>query len=146
LRYDDVYRLKRELSGLEIEINGGIGSMDETQRHLRQVDSVMIGRAAYDRPFLFAEADRRFFGSEHAPPSRRQVIESLIPYIECWHRLGHPVNRITRHMINLFADQPGARHWRRYLSENACRSSSGPDILLDAASRAPDTVLDQQPA
>ncbi|MEM7351636.1 MAG: tRNA dihydrouridine(20/20a) synthase DusA [Acidobacteriota bacterium] len=145
LRYEDVYRLKRELPELRIEINGGIVSMDQTEEHLQHVDGVMIGRAAYDRPFLFAEADRRFFGAGEAPATRRRVLDAVLPYVERWHRRGHPVHRITRHMINLFADQPGARYWRRFLSENAPKSSSGPDIVLQAASRAPATVLDQQP-
>ena len=146
LRYDDVYRLKRELPELRIEINGGVVSLDQTEQHLRRVDGVMIGRAAYDRPFLFAEVDRRFYCSQHEAPTRRQIIEALVPYVERWHRQGHPVSRITRHVINLFADQPGARYWRRYLSENAYRKSSGPDVVWQAASRAPDAVLDQQPA
>lgn len=145
LRYDDVYRLKRELPHLRIEINGGITSMDSTQEHLSHVDGVMIGRAAYDHPFLFAEADARFFGSQQPSPSRRQVIEGLVRYLERWHRQGIPLSRITRHLMHLFNGQPGARFWRRTLSEHGPSSSCDPGILALAASQIPDSVLNHRP-
>ena len=143
LRYNDVYRLKRDLPSLRIEINGGITTMDDAELHLERVDGVMIGRAAYERPFLFAVADRRFFGVTHADPTRRHVLAALTPYLDRWHRRGLPLSRITRHLINLFAGQPGARYWRRTLSEHATKTECGPGILLAAASRAPAEVLDQ---
>ncbi len=141
LRYDDVYRLKRELPWLAIEINGGIVSLEATEQHLRQVDGVMIGRAAYDRPYLFAEADRRFYGAGDPPPTRRQVVDAVVPYLEHWHRRGLAAGRVTRHLLQLFAGQPGARAWRRYLSENA--PGAGSEILREAIERVPDEVLDQ---
>ncbi len=143
LRYDDVYRLKRELPRLAIEINGGITSLEAAEHHLRQVDGVMIGRAAYDRPYLFAGVDQRFFGAADPPPTRRQVVDAMAPYLEHWHRRGLPAGRITRHVLQLFAGQPGARAWRRYLSENA--PHAGPEILREALKRVPDEVLDQSP-
>ncbi|MCP3960351.1 MAG: tRNA dihydrouridine(20/20a) synthase DusA [bacterium] len=142
LRYEDVHRLKRELPDLTIEVNGGITTLEQAEDHLRHVDGVMIGRAAYDRPYLFAEADRRFFGDDSRPPSRRQVVEAMLPYMERWHRQGAPVSRVTRHMLQLFAGQPGARAWRRYLSENAPRPGSGPEVVRAALARVPDEVLD----
>ena len=142
LRYEDVYRLKRELPHLAIEINGGITTLDQADEHIRHVDGVMIGRAAYDRPYLFAEADRRFFGDDAKPPSRRQVVEAVLPYLERRHRQGVPVSRVTRHMLQLFAGQPGARAWRRHLSENAPRRGSGPEVVLEALARVPAEVLD----
>ncbi len=145
LRYEDVYRLKRELPNLAIEINGGVTSLEEAEEHLRHVDGVMIGRAAYDRPYLFADADHRFFGSGETPPTRRQVIEALVPYLESWHERGAPVSRVTRHVLQLFAGQPGARAWRRYLSENAPRSGAGPEILREALKCVPDEVHDRTP-
>lgn len=141
LRYEDVYRLKRELPHLTIEINGGITTLDATEQHLEHVDGVMIGRAAYDRPYLFADADRRFFDDDAPPSTRRQVVDALIPYLEHWHRKGSAVGHITRHMLQLFAGQPGARAWRRHISENA--PHAGPEILRDAILRVPDSVLDQ---
>ena len=143
LRYEDVHRLKRELPSLTIEINGGITTLDDAALHLRHVDGVMIGRAAYDRPFLFAEADRRFFGPDEPSPTRRQVVDALVPYLEHWHRHGMAVGRVTRHVLQLFAGQPGARAWRRYLSENSPRAGIGPEILREALKRVPDDVLDQ---
>ena len=145
LRYRDVYRLKRELPRLRIEINGGVTTLDEAEAHLDHVDGVMIGRAAYDRPYLFAEADRRFFGDHREPPSRRQVVEAMLPYLERWHRQGVPVSRITRHLLQLFAGEPGARAWRRYLSENAPGSDSEPEVVREALRRVPDDVLDHRP-
>ncbi len=145
LRYDDVYRLKRDLPNLTIEINGGVTSLDGAGEHLRHVDGVMIGRAAYDRPYLFAEADRRFFGASDPPPTRRQVVEALLPYLESWHRRGMAAAHLTRHVLQLFAGRPGARAWRRYLSENAPRGGAGPEILREASKRVPDAVLDQLP-
>ncbi len=141
LRYKEVYRLKRELPHLAIEINGGITSLDATEQHLRHVDGVMIGRAAYDRPYLFAEADRRFFGAESPPLTRRQVVDAMIPYLEHWYLRGTAVGHVTRHMLQLFAGQPGARAWRRHLSENA--PHAGPEILQAALARVPEDVLDQ---
>ncbi len=145
LRYGDVYRLKRELPDLAIEINGSVTSLEEAGDHLLRVDGVMIGRAAYDRPYLFAEADRRFFGAEDPPPSRRQVVEALLPYLEHWQRQGLAAGHLTRHLLQLFAGRPGARAWRRYLSENAPRAENGTELLRQALKRVPDTVLDEGP-
>ncbi len=135
LRYHDVYRLKRELPRLAIEINGGITSLEDAEQHLRHVDGAMIGRAAYHRPYIFADADRRFYGAADPAPTRRQVVEALVPYLEHWQRRGLATGHITRHVLQLFAEQPGARAWRRYLSENAHRAGVGPEILRDALRR-----------
>ena len=143
LRYEDVYRLKRELPHLRIEINGGVTQLDQAAEHLCHVDGVMIGRAAYDRPYLFAEADRRFFGQDAEPPSRRRVALEMLPYLERRHQEGVPVSRVTRHMLQLFAGQPGARAWRRHLSENAPRAGSGPEVVREALLRVPKEVLDR---
>ncbi len=142
LRYEDVYRLKRELPGLAVEINGGVTTLEEAERHLERVDGVMIGRAAYDRPYLFADADRRFYGSDAAPPTRRRVAEAMVPYLERWHARGLPVARVTRHLLQLFAGQPGARAWRRFLSENAPKPGARPEILRFALERLPAAALD----
>ena len=101
----------------------------------------MIGRAAYERPWLFAEADRRFYGEQSEPPTRREVVEAMVPYVERWHRQGSPVRRITRHLVHLFAGKPGARFWRRSLSENA---AGGPEIVRQAMAGVPASVLDER--
>lgn len=142
LRYEEVYRLKAERPGLVVEINGGIGSLEEVREHLGQVDAVMVGRAAYDDPFALAAADRELFGDADEPPTRRRVVAELLPYAEELVRRGEPVSRITRHVLGLFTGRPGARAWRRHLSEHAHREGAGAEVLADAAARVPDEVLD----
>lgn len=117
LRHAEVHRLKRERPELMIEINGGIVSLGQAEEHLEHVDAVMIGRGAYDDPWALADADRRLFGAENPATSRRQVVEAYLPYVERQLAGGTPLHRITRHMLQLFAGRPGARAWRRHLTE-----------------------------
>lgn len=145
LRYDDVYRLKDEHPQLAIEINGGIRSVTEAERHLERVDGAMIGRAAYDDPFLFATADARLFGDGSPPPTRREVIAGMIPYMERWRESGLPLVRITRHLLGLFAGQPGTRAWKRHLSEEARPAAARVEVVREALRRVPDEVLDLRP-
>jgi tRNA-dihydrouridine synthase A len=135
LRYELVYRLKSEFPHLDISINGGIKTMDAAADHLKQVDGVMMGRAVYENPYLLAEADRRFFGAQEAPPERHAVVEAMLPYVERRMRQGAPLGAITRHMLGLFQGLPGARAWRRHLSENAHKSGAGPDVLVAALAK-----------
>ncbi|RMF58698.1 MAG: tRNA dihydrouridine(20/20a) synthase DusA [Calditrichaeota bacterium] len=144
LRYEDVYRLKEDFPHLIIEVNGGIRSLEEVHTHLQHVDGVMIGRAAYENPYLFSEVDRMFYGSSHLPPSRREIIEAMIPYIEKWLAKGIYPNRITRHMLGLFAHRPGAKAWKRYLSEHAHKPGTTADILLKAMDFVPNAILDER--
>ncbi len=145
LRYADVYRLKQQRPELAVEINGGVGSLDETTEHLRQVDAVMIGRAAYDRPYLFADADQRVFGSHLPRSSRRQIVEALLPYVETHCRAGTPLLRLSRHFLGLFAGRPGTSYWKRFLSGNAHRPGAGPEVLEAAMGGIPDQILDERP-
>lgn len=145
LRYEDVYRLKVEHPDLRIELNGGVRSLDEIRAHLARVDGVMVGRAAYDDPFFLATADRELYGSRDAAPCRRQLVESLVPYVETCRRRGTPLHHVTRHMLGLFAGRPGARAWRRHLSESAHRPGAGGEVLLEALEGIPDEVLDERP-
>lgn len=146
LRYDDVYRLKRERPGLAIEINGSVGTLDDVRRHLGYVDGVMVGRAAYDDPFFLAPADREVFGDAEAPgPSRREVIDGLVPYVESRLAAGEPLPRVVRHFLGLVSGRAGARAWRRVLSEAARRPGAGPEILSEAAACVPADVLDERP-
>ena len=117
LRYSDVYRLKRDLPDLQIEINGHVSSIDQIDGHLEHVDGVMIGRAAYDNPWLFADVDARYFGADLATRTTRgAVVEEMIPYVEAWCRAGWPARNVLRHMLGLFAFQPGTRAFKRLLS------------------------------
>ena len=142
LRYEEVYRLKAERPQLEIEINGGIVTLDQAAEHLRQVDAVMIGRAAIDDPYIFAEADRRFFGAEEEIPSRREVVLGLLPALERWLTEGHKLQTLVRHTHGLFAGQVGARIWRRAISEGAHGPGAGPATLLAALDKIPAEVVD----
>ncbi|MDJ0588699.1 MAG: tRNA dihydrouridine(20/20a) synthase DusA [Pleurocapsa sp. MO_226.B13] len=119
LRYQDVYRLKEDFPDLFIEINGGITSLQQVNTHLEFVDGVMIGRAAYDRPYLFASIDRDLYGEDVTPPTRHQIVEAMLPYIEYWIGKGIRLNSISRHMLQLFAEQPGTKAWKRYISQQA---------------------------
>lgn len=132
LHYDRVYRLKAERPELEIVINGGVLSLDEAAAHLAEVDGVMIGRAAYQDPFVLAEADRRFFGDPGPAVERDAVVEAMMAYAEREAARGVPVKSITRHMLGLFNGLPGARAWRRSLSEAAPRPGAGPEVMAAA--------------
>jgi tRNA-dihydrouridine synthase A len=145
LRYDDVYRLKAAHPRLHIAINGGIKTLQQATKHLPTVDGVMIGRAAYDEPFLFALADNVFFGEQSVPPSRRQVLEAMLPYLEKWAAEGLAPHRITRHLLGLFAHQPAARAWRRMLSEQAQTADTAITVLRAALRYLPANVLDARP-
>lgn len=120
LRYADVYRLKQDFPQLFIEINGGIATLAQIQHHLQFVDAVMMGRAAYDRPYLFATVDRDLYSENVIPLTRQQIVEAMLPYIDYWVGKGIKLHAISRHMLQLFAGQPGTKAWKRYISEHAC--------------------------
>jgi tRNA-dihydrouridine synthase A len=134
LNYERVHALKRDYPGLTIILNGGVTSIDECRTHLAQVDGVMIGRQAYHRPWFLTELETAF-GNGVAPASRRDVIERMLPYIRKELEAGALLIHITRHMLGLFAGQPGARAWRRYLSEHAHQRDAGIDVLEAALDR-----------
>ena len=140
LRYDDVYRLKQAFPELVIEMNGGVKTLAAIGTHLQHVDAVMLGRAAYENPYLFAEVDRMFYGENSPAPSRQHIVEAMLPYIEAQRLQDIYLSRITRHMLSLFNGHPGARRWRRYLSENAHKAGSGPEVVLAALELVPQHV------
>ncbi|USA47107.1 tRNA dihydrouridine(20/20a) synthase DusA [Acinetobacter sp. C26M] len=113
LRYDDVYRLKQERPHLTIEINGGIKTFEETQQHLQHVDGVMIGREAYHNPYLLAEMGQLW---NLEAPDRFDLMQQMMPYIHQRVAEGAPLSIITRHILGLFQNLPGARKWRQALS------------------------------
>jgi len=129
LRYDDVHRLKREFPQLIIEINGGITSLEAVKSQLQQVDAVMLGRAAYDDPFLFAPVDGMFFGSETPKTTRVEALERMIPYIDRWQAEGVNLPKIARHLLNAFVGQRNGRLWRRHLTEKAPLPGAGSEVI-----------------
>lgn len=133
LDYDLVKRMKAAFPDMRISINGGIASLDLAQELLDAgLDGVMIGRAAYHTPSdILQDADRRIYGGSHRI-SRRQAVERMGPYIEQHLESGGKLHQVTKHMLGLFAGQPGARHWRRFLSENAHRESADFRIVEEA--------------
>lgn len=117
LRYDLVYQLKREFPGLEVILNGGIHTLDEAETHLQHVDGVMLGRAAYQNPWLLADVDRRLFGTPNPVARREEAVHAMLPVVALELAAGMPLRSITRHMLGLWQGLPGARGWRRALSE-----------------------------
>jgi tRNA-dihydrouridine synthase A len=132
LDYSRVYRLKERRQDLTIIVNGGISDLDAAASHLEHVDGVMLGRAAYQEPYLLAEVDRRFFDSAAAVPSRLDAIEGIIPHIERHLAGGGRLNNVVRHMLGLYHGQPRARLFRRHLSENSPRESATLETLREA--------------
>ena len=130
LDYGLVYALKRARPDLTIVINGGIASLDEAEAHLAHVDGVMLGRAAYQSPGILADADRRFFGD--TPRDVNAAVEAYVDYIAARLAEGVPLNAMTKHMLGLFHGQPGARAFRRHLSENATKKGAGLSVLREA--------------
>jgi tRNA-dihydrouridine synthase A len=136
LNYERVYQLKLDYPEIEIILNGGVQALDQVDDMLTQVDGVMIGRQAYHHPYFLAELERHL-NPHYSLPECRDIVEQMIPYIEQQLDQGEKLNRITRHMLGLFAGQPGARAWRRHLSEKAYRDAAGIDVVIDALDAMP---------
>ena len=117
LNYDMVYKVKKENPDLEIIINGGISKIDEIKNHLKQCDGVMIGRSIYQNPYSLVEIEKEIFGSKNEP-TREEVAEKLLEYLEREVKLGTKVNHIMRHTVGLYHGQIGSKDWKRYLSDN----------------------------
>ncbi|MCA8867565.1 MAG: tRNA dihydrouridine(20/20a) synthase DusA [Rhodobacteraceae bacterium] len=130
LDYPLVLRMKQQFPALRIVINGGISSLEQAEGFLAQgLDGVMIGRAAYHDPIAILQmADRRIFGCDHLV-SAHQAVGQMLPYIEAHLQGGGRLNQISRHMLGLFAGRPGARAWRRVLSEGAHLDWAGPALV-----------------
>ena len=137
LDYDLVYRMKDRFPDLGMSINGGIETLDAARALLqRGMDGVMIGRAAYHRPYdVLSGVDHQVFGVTDTERTRAEVIDAMRPYIEAHLEAGGRLHQITRHMLGLFAGQPGARVWRRVLSEQANRPGVDVSLLDDALER-----------
>lgn len=135
LNYPWVYQLKREFPDLVIVINGGIHSLDSAVDHLRHTDGVMLGREAYQNPWLLADVDRQLFGCDNPLHSREQVIARMLPYAAQQRAQGVPINHITRHLLGLYQGVPGARQFRRHISERAHLPGAGIEVIEAAQQR-----------
>ncbi|WP_367680381.1 tRNA dihydrouridine(20/20a) synthase DusA [Candidatus Fukatsuia anoeciicola] len=134
LNYARVYKLKRDFPALHISINGGIKTLAEAVNHLKYVDGVMIGREAYQNPAILTQVDFNLFHSKSPIVNGVSAIEALYPYIEQELSQGTRLSSITRHILGMFQGIPGAHKWRRYLSENAYKSSANIMVIEQALS------------
>ncbi len=132
LNYPWVYQLKQDFPDLTIVLNGGIETLEDCETHLRHVDGVMLGREAYQNPWMLAEVDQRLFAMDKPAVSRDDVIEALLPYAHRQLERGAKLNHITRHILGLYQGVPGAKKFRRYLSENAYKENAGVEVLTTA--------------
>lgn len=135
LDYERVKRLKQQFPDLHIGINGGVKDLDTALDLLSAgLDSVMVGRAAYQDPWMLSQVDARLFGATDQAPqqTRHEVIEAFLPYVDEQRSAGVPLHAMTRHILGLFNSQSGARLWRRYISENAPSKTAGVDVLRQA--------------
>ncbi|MGL4834384.1 MAG: tRNA dihydrouridine(20/20a) synthase DusA [Shewanella sp.] len=132
LDYERAYQLKRDYPWLNISVNGGITTLAQAKVHLEHLDGVMVGREAYQNPYMLAEVDQLLCHSQQPVISREAVIDAMLPYIEAHLASGGRLNHITRHMIGLFQGLPGARAWRRYLSEHAHKNGADISVIKQA--------------
>ncbi|MBW3164542.1 tRNA dihydrouridine(20/20a) synthase DusA [Ferrimonas balearica] len=140
LIYDRAYQVKRDFAHLNISVNGGITTLEQCEAHLQHLDGVMVGREAYQNPYMMAEVDQRLYGDDRPVLSRAEVVEQMIPYLERHIANGGRANHVTRHMLGLFNGMPGARQWRRYLAQNAHLPGMGAELLADALASMPEAA------
>ena len=132
LNYPWVYQLKTDLPQLTIVLNGGVQTLEQCKQHLEQVDGVMVGREAYQNPWLLAEVDRELFGLDKPALSRDDIVVTLLDYVEQQLTRGVRLNHITRHILGLYQGMPEARKFRRHISQNAYKKDAGLEVLTEA--------------
>jgi len=132
LNYDLVYQIKRDYPHLKIIINGGIKTIQSSLEHLQHVDGVMLGREVYHNPYLMMQVDGNIYADEGKVLSRKQILEQYFSYIEQQMGQGVYLKQMSRHLLGLFQGQPGAKAWRRYISENAHKEGAGIEVLQQA--------------
>lgn len=137
LHYDRVHRLKRDRPELRIIINGGLTSIEQCRQQLAHVDGVMLGREVYRNPYLLADVDHSLFNAAQGAPTRAQCVDLMTTYVQEQLVHGTRLHAITRHMLGLFQHQPGARAWRRYLSEHVHLAGASEQTLIDALAHMP---------
>jgi tRNA-dihydrouridine synthase A len=133
LQYERVYRIKKLFPQLEIIINGGIRTLQECSMHLQHVDGVMVGREAYQNPWLLHAVDSSLFGAKLPVATRHDILENFYPYVTRQLQSGTPLHHLTRHVLGLFHGQPGGKRFRRHLSEHANKPETGMETLQQAA-------------
>ena len=144
LRYDVVHRLKADFPRLCMVLNGGLVDVQQALDQLDTVDGVMLGREAYHNPYILATVDRLFFGDQHELPSRDQVMAAFLPYADAQLQRGVPLGSLTRHILGLYHGIPGARRFRRHVSENAHRRGAGLEVLRQALEYLSDGLIDRR--
>ncbi|MEM6781750.1 MAG: tRNA-dihydrouridine synthase [Pseudomonadota bacterium] len=136
LRYDLVAQMKTEFPHLNIILNGGIAEMEDVQAHCKTFEGVMIGRKAYQTPYFLADIEQNIFKNTSIL-QRETVVQAMIPYIERQQRdFDTPLKSVTRHMLGLFSGQPGAKAWKRHISEHAHKTENASELLNTALSKA----------
>ncbi|MCL4108363.1 UNVERIFIED_CONTAM: hypothetical protein GTU68_065391 [Idotea baltica] len=135
LNYELVYQMKREFPELEIIINGGIKTLDESKQHLAHVDGVMIGREAYHNPYIMMQVDEQLYDDASLDNrSRLEILETYMEYMQSQMSEGVYLKSMSRHLLGLFTGEKGAKAWRRYISENAHKEGAGIEVIEKAAS------------
>jgi tRNA-dihydrouridine synthase A len=142
LQYDKVVQLKKDYPALEIIINGGITNLDQSLHLLKEVDGVMLGREIYSNPYLLAEVDQKIYGLKTAIPTRKEVMESFKEYAEEQIQKGVRLSYMTRHILGLYHGTPGARKFRRVISEQAHKPNAGIEVLEQALLALNDAPLE----
>lgn len=138
LNYPRVYQLKQQFPDLDISINGGVKTVEECLTHLQYLDGVMVGREAYTNPLLLAQIDNALYGDPRPVLTPHQLVREMLPYIELQMQQGARFWHIARHMLGIFQGVPGARLWRRHLSETGHLPTSGPEVMLAALAKVPE--------
>jgi tRNA-dihydrouridine synthase A len=143
LRYDAVYQLKQSMPQLEIIINGGVNNLADAQAQLQHVDGVMMGREVYHNPYILAQVDQQFYHSSRPVASRTEIIQAFFPYVAKQLKQGVHLHAMSRHVLGLFNGMPGAKKWRRHISENATREGAGVEVLQQALAYVVDTDAEE---
>jgi tRNA-dihydrouridine synthase A len=138
-----VYRLKRDNPDRFVGLNGGVQTLDEVQHHLRRVDGVMLGRAAYHNPGMLADVDSRIFGEPARPVDHAAIMKAMADHAARHIASGGRLSHVTRHMVGLFHGQPGARRFRQILSTEATRPGAGPEVLRTAYDEIGDAAAER---
>ena len=135
LNYDRVYQLKQDFPDLEIIINGGVTTLAQSHEHLKHIDGVMVGREAYTNPYLLASVDQQIYGAPQPLVSREKIAEAFLDYVDNELRKGTKLQAMTRHILGLYHGMPGARQYRRHISENAYKPDASIDVLTTALAK-----------
>ncbi len=138
LDYPRVHRLKQDFPDLTVILNGGLKTPSQILAEIDHVDGVMIGREAYQNPYALLGMEQALFRMGSEAPSRHEIVRRFLDYVETERAAGVPLKSITRHILGLFNGLPGARAWRRHLSEEAVHDGAGPEVVEAALSRVPE--------